>query len=89
MTRHSSCRSESSLRTGLALVLLLPTLASAGDLNLVASASGEQNEADGEMYLTSSDLELDYDPDWDQIIATQFDDVPIASDGLFGAVISR
>ena len=38
------------------------------------------------MYLTSSDLELDYDPDWDQIIAIQFDDVSIASDGLFGAV---
>ena len=86
MTHHSSRRSESSLRTGLALVLLLPTLASAGDLNFEASASGEENEADGEMYLTSSDLELDYDPDWDQIVAIQFDDVPIASDGLFGAV---
>lgn len=68
------------------IALLSATTARAGDVVVPAYDSGEENEADGEMYKGSSDLELDRDGSWDQIIGIEYDDVPLVPGGTFGAV---
>jgi hypothetical protein len=68
-------------------VRLYPVYAISGELKVAqpvgglqeieADADSEENQADGETYTGSSDLELDFDPDWDQLIAIEFDRIPV------------
>jgi hypothetical protein len=49
-------------------------------------ADSEENEADGETYTSSSDLELDFDPGWDQLIAIEFDGIPLMPGEIMNSV---
>ena len=66
-----------SLLLGIFFVFAVAPLAHATVETIEVYSDSEENEADGDTYTSSSDLELDFDPDWDQLVAIEFDEIPL------------